>query len=100
MLNHTRCSRTHRTQTFSSLYQERSFHFGVAIGSGSLISLLLCCLDVREHELLLVVSKESSASLDVHEKVVHFTDILLVNLGGLTLLSDQVGGRDQMNGVT
>jgi len=72
-----------------------SLHGGVAISVPRLFVGVL-----REHELLLVVLEESRASLHVHEQVVHFANVFFVDFGGLTLHGDEVGSRDEMDGVT
>lgn len=82
-----------RTHTVCSLARHR----GVTILT---ISVCLSGSSVGEHELLLVVLEEGRGSLHINEKIVHFTDVLLVDFGGLALLSDQVRCCDQVNGVT
>jgi len=49
---------------------------------------------------VLVVLEERRGSLDVNEQVIHFADVLLVDLRSLTFLGNEVGCRDQVDGVT
>lgn len=55
---------------------------------------------VGEHKLFLVVLQEFSRSLDINEKVVHFANVSHVYLRSLSLLSNKVRCRDQVDGVT
>lgn len=55
---------------------------------------------VREHELLFVLFQECRRSLHIHEQVVDFTNVFLVNFCGFALLRDQISRGDQVDGIS
>jgi hypothetical protein len=55
---------------------------------------------IAEHKFLLKFFQELSGTVNVNKKSVDLSDILNVHLSGLSFLGNEVGGGDEMDGVT
>ena len=60
----------------------------------------LCGLLLAEHELLLVFLQELGGPLNIHKQTVDLSDVGDIDLGSLALLSNKVGGSNQVDAVT